>query len=101
VLAFYNYGNDDMGTFLFAGTTGGIDTGTFIRRTGPGQWNTANSLFEPGDFNGDGHADAFAFYNYGTDNLGAFLYAGDGTAVAPATGLWTTGNGHWNLNSSI
>jgi surface antigen len=100
VLAFYNYGNDDLGVWIFPGNGNGVSGPQFLWRTGAGQWNWHQSQFLAGDFNNDTRTDVLAFYDYGSDNLGAFIFAGTGNGIDRSQGLWTTGNGMWNTSAS-
>ncbi|MGY0231556.1 FG-GAP-like repeat-containing protein [Longispora urticae] len=100
VLAFYNYGNDDLGAWLFVGNGTGVDRERRLWSTGPGQWNWNRSHFVAGDYNADGRLDVLAFYDYGNDNLGAWLFPGTGDGVGREQHLWSTGNGMWNWSRS-
>jgi len=55
----------------------------------------------PGDFNGDGYADALAFYNFGGSHTQAFLFPGKASGINPPTMIWDSGPGKWNWESSF
>jgi surface antigen len=99
VVAFYDYGSDDLGQWTFRGNGNGVDTPAFQWRTGPGQWNAANSKWFRVGRNVVGKSDVIAFYNYGSDNLGAWRFGGVDGGLSRETALWTTGNGQWNWNA--
>jgi surface antigen len=53
-----------------------------------------------GDFNGDGKTDVLSIYDYGSNNVGAWLFAGNESGVSKPQLLWTTGNGQWQWSAS-
>ncbi|CRK59332.1 Choline binding protein D [Alloactinosynnema sp. L-07] len=100
LVAFYDYGNDDLGAWVFSGTGDGIAPGAFRWRTGPGQWRHQSSRYLAGDFGDDGFTDVVALYDYGNDDLGQWTFTGNGDGVAPGAFRWRTGPGQWNPGNS-
>ena len=100
VIGFYDYGNDNLGVWLFPGTGSGIGHGQFLWSTGPGQWNMRNSQFYVGNFNGDGYVDVLSLYDYGTDEMGTWLFPGNAVGLGTPQGQWRTGQGQWNMKNA-
>ncbi|MDX3659783.1 CHAP domain-containing protein [Streptomyces sp. ID05-26A] len=98
VLSFYDYGNDSLGAWVFPGTTNGVGQPAHLWRTPEGTWNWSSAVFVAGDFAGnDGKTDVIGFYDYGNDELGAWLFRGTGNGLERERLLWRTGPGHWNM----
>jgi hypothetical protein len=52
-----------------------------------------------GQFTTDSRPGVLAFYNYGSDELAAWLFPGGGSGVSREQFRWRTGTGMWNWNS--
>jgi hypothetical protein len=53
-----------------------------------------------GDFTGDGIADVVSFYNYGNNQVKAWLFPGTSTgSLGPPTVIWDSGVNAWNWNA--
>lgn len=100
VMALYDYGNNNLGAFVFAGSSGNLGQPQGQWTTGPNGWNLKSGEYTVGDFNHDGKDDIGALYDLGNSNLGAYIFPGNGNGVSINQLLWTTGTGAWNLSST-
>ncbi|MHB0975637.1 MAG: IPT/TIG domain-containing protein [Candidatus Aquicultorales bacterium] len=92
VIAFYNYGGTTTGAFAFK--AGG---GTFsypVKYFQSTAWDFNRSTFIPGDFTGDGKADAGAVYDYGGGKTGIWVFKSTGTALGYPVMVYQTP--YWN-----
>jgi hypothetical protein len=90
IAAAYDNGNADMSMLTWHATATGFDAPVTQWRTGPGNWNLAQSSWRGGDFNGDGRADLAAFYDYRDNTANLFLWSGK------ASGGFDAQNIKWN-----
>ncbi|HSW92104.1 MAG TPA: hypothetical protein VLG09_05660 [Candidatus Saccharimonadales bacterium] len=98
VIAFYRYQADEMGAFLFQGSSTGLGQSQSLWSTGQQTWNTKNAQYFAGDFAGnDGVTDVMALYNLGNSTLGGYVMQGNGSGVSQMQNLWTTSANQWNL----
>ncbi|MET8999692.1 FG-GAP-like repeat-containing protein [Amycolatopsis sp. NPDC004169] len=88
--AAYDNGNADLSVLTWHATATGFDAPVTQWRTGPGNWNLAQSDWRAGDFNGDGRADLAAFYDYRDNTANLFLWYGN------ASGGFDAQNVKWN-----
>jgi hypothetical protein len=100
VASFYDYSGADTGLWLFNGVGGGKVTNKLAWRSGPGNWEANSAKPVSGDFTGDGKLDIAAFYDYGGNTTGLFLFD-DVRGSVSVRKVWQTGAGHWALSSSI
>ncbi len=100
ILAFYGYSGNNMSVFVFPGNGNGVAQNVGQWTTGPNAWNVKSAEFLAGDFAGnDGYTDVMAMYDYGSGNLGMFLFQGSSGNLGQPQGQWTTGNNAWNVKS--
>ncbi|MNH58495.1 hypothetical protein D3C73_102960 [compost metagenome] len=101
VVAFYQYSGDNMGTFLFQGTSAKIGQPQSLWSTGQNAWNNRSAQFHTGDFYGnDSVTDVVALYDLGNANMGAYVFPGSGTGISQFQNLWTTGAGQWYTSNT-
>ncbi|MFF7245221.1 FG-GAP-like repeat-containing protein [Embleya sp. NPDC008237] len=97
IAATYDYGGDTTGIFTFAGNTDGSFT-TDVRawKSATGTWDSKWAMPTSGDFNGDGHADIGAMYDWsdGSSTFNTFLGKADGTLENPFQ-AWRAAPGTW------
>ncbi len=90
--AAYDNGNADMSLLTWHATATGVDAPVTQLRSGPGNWNLAQSDWRAGDFNGDGRADLAAFYDYRDNSANLFLWSGNASGRFDAQGVkWNGG----------
>ncbi len=90
IAAAYDNGSADLSVLTWHATATGFDAPVTQWRTGPGNWNLAQSTWRGGDFNGDGRADLAAFYDYRDNSANLFLWYGN------ASGGFDAQNVKWN-----
>ncbi len=102
IIAFYDYGGTTSGAFAFKATALSGDKAFAYpeRYFLSAQWAYSRSTFVPGDFNGDGKADAGAVYDYGGGKTGIWLFKSSGSALsypvmAYQTPYWNSGATRW------
>lgn len=101
VIAFYQYEGNDMGVFLFEGSSGDLGQAQHLWNSGWDTWNIRHAQFFAGDFaGGDSDTDIVALYNLGNENMGSYIMEGNGDGVDEVTPTWTTGAGTWNLTNT-
>ncbi|MCL4499420.1 MAG: S8 family serine peptidase [Chloroflexi bacterium] len=96
VIAFYNYGGTKTGVFTFK-ATGQAGAQAFAYPVfiySSPYWDYARSTFLPGDFNGDGRADAAAVYDYGGGKTGIWVFTSNGTSLSSPVMIYSTP--YWN-----
>lgn len=84
---------------LLTGAGDGMISGEMtIWDSGPRSWDWNRSALLSGDFNGDGRADALAFYAVPNDfaHTRAFLFSGSANGLQPPTLIWDSGIGGWD-----
>ncbi|OXM60338.1 trypsin-like serine protease [Amycolatopsis vastitatis] len=92
IAAAYDNGNADMSMLTWHATATGFDAPVTRWRTGPGNWNLAQSSWRGGDFNGDGRADLAAFYDYLDNSTNLFLFYGNASGGLDSQGVkWNGG----------
>jgi hypothetical protein len=74
IFAAYDNGSADLSALTWHATATGFDAPVTQWRTGPGNWNLAQSNWRAGDFNGDGRADLAASYDYRDNTANIFLW---------------------------
>jgi len=97
-LAFYDYGNGVTKAWLFKGTAKGLRPPTLIwdsSSTGGCCWTWSRFRVVAGDFNHDGHSDALAFYDYGNNQVKAWLFKGTASGIKAPVIVWDSGVGNW------
>jgi hypothetical protein len=100
-VAFYDLGCDSQACYTAAyewlGTSSGIAAPTQVWSSAPGGFTWANAKWIAGDFNGDGRADAMAFYDRGCDSqacyTAAFEWLGTRGGLSAPTQVWSSAPG--------
>ncbi len=91
--AFYDYGGADTALFLFT-KQADVVKDQQVWRSGAHNWTWAKTKAVAADFTQDGTTDIAAFYDYGADNTGLFLFTGAAGAVKDHR-VWLSGTNNW------
>jgi len=99
IAAMYDYGNNDMGILVFK-PNGEAFTQSSWYRSGKGNWGVPNTRFvTSGDYTGDGKAKVAAMYDYGSNDMGIWVFGPNGTSFQSS--LWyRSGKGNWTVPST-
>jgi surface antigen len=101
VIGLYDYGNGQLGAFLFQGNGSGVGPAQHLWTTSANTWARGRARYVIGNFAGnDGKDDILAFYSYGDDSTGVFVLAGNGSGVGQPTHEWSTGANQWNAQNA-
>jgi len=101
VIGLYDYGNGQLGAFLFQGNGSGVGPAQHLWTTSANTWARGRARYVVGNFAGnDGKDDILAFYGYGDDSTGVFVLAGNGSGVGQPTHEWSTGANQWNAQNA-
>jgi len=99
IVALYQYPYSQTKAFVFFGTSTGVRAPLLSWDSGVNRWNWNNIKLVAGDVNGDGKADAVAFYNYPNYETKSFLFAGTSTGLKAPVLTWDSGAGKWNWDN--
>jgi len=102
--AMYGYEDGTVSMFTFKSQTdGGFVAPVKSWTTEPGNWNFSNVKLTAGDYDGDGRADAAAFYGYsdGRAALYTFNTKTDGTFNSPVRSWNVPADNWWGENVQI
>ncbi|GLZ39209.1 hypothetical protein Acsp05_28330 [Actinokineospora sp. NBRC 105648] len=97
VALLYNYNQARTALFIAPGTTGRGSSATVpfsLWDSGFNSWDWSKTKITAGDFNGDGHGDVLAFYNYFNLDTGLFVFSGWHTPLPYVE--WRSGPGVWD-----
>ncbi|HMG22778.1 MAG TPA: VCBS repeat domain-containing M23 family metallopeptidase [Kofleriaceae bacterium] len=97
---FYDYGGGLTRLWVWRGTAGGFTAPVVAWDGGPNSWNTAQSRFVTGDFDGDGKADIGGFYDYGGALTRLWVWRGTAAGVSAPAVRWESAVNGWNLPQS-
>ena len=96
IAAMYDYGNNDMGIWVFS-----LEGDSFVSRlwlrSGGGNWGVSNTRFlTSGDYTGDGKDEIAAMYDYGNNDMGIWIFSANGASFQSE--LWLrSGKGNWGV----
>ena len=100
IAGFYDYGGGLARLWVWRGTAGGFTAPVVAWDGGPNSWNTAQSRFVTGDFDGDGRVDIGGFYDYGASTTRLWVWRGTASGFTLPTVVWDGGPNNWNLAQS-
>jgi surface antigen len=101
VVALYDYGNGQLGAFLFAGTGSGIQQPQGLWSTPTGTFDLQSAQIVSGDFyGGDAYTDLVAFYGYSDSSMSEFVFPGTDGGIQQPIGEWGTGPDSWNVGQA-
>jgi hypothetical protein len=101
VIGLYDYGNGQLGAFLFQGNGNGVGQRQYLWTTSTNSWSHGNARYVVGNFSGnDGKDDILAFYGYENSNTGVSVFAGNGSGINQPSSQWTTGPDVWNAKNA-
>ena len=89
IAALYDYGNGQIGWWIFYGTVDGLASPVKVYETNPSNWESSRTKLVSGDFNADGKTDIAALYDYGNGQIGWWIFYGTVDGLAPPTALTT------------
>ena len=96
IAAFYDYGNNRTGLWLFSATDAQPFQPQRVWDSGFGNWQaTRTSRVVVGDFSGTGKADIAAFYDYGNNQTGLWLFSATDAQPFQPQRVWDSGVGKW------
>ncbi len=100
ITAFYDYGSGLTRVFTFYGNAAGGLNAPVVRWDPPANsWPMANSRIIATDYNGDGFSDVIGFFDYGSADMGVFIWPGSAAGLASPQAGWRTGPAQWDVNS--
>lgn len=103
IAAFYDYGNETTGLFMFNGSSSGNFSSPVSKwNSGAGNWGWQRIAAFAGDNNGDGKTDISLFYKYAVAGLTKlFTFNGDGAGnIATPTVGWDSGAGNFEWDNT-
>jgi CHAP domain len=102
VVALYDYGNGQLGAFLFAGTGSGIQEPQGLWSTPTGTFDLRSAQVVSGNFyGGDAYTDLVAFYGYTSNSsMSEYVFPGFDGGIQQPVGEWNTGANTWNVGQS-
>jgi hypothetical protein len=101
VIGLYDYGNGQLGAFLFQGNGNGVGQAQHLWTTATNTWAHGSARYVVGNFSGnDGKDDIFAFYGYAGNDTAVAVFAGNGSGVGQPVVQWTTGAETWNAKNA-
>ncbi len=95
IAAFADYGNGVAKLFVWEYGTDKFADPIVKWQSNPGGWNTSQTKFFTGDFNGDGRTDIGGFYDYLNNSVRLFTWESTGSGFTDATSKWASGAGQW------
>lgn len=97
LVAFYSYQNKNTAIWVFKGVASGLSAPAHLWQSGVDRWDWNFTKIVGGNFDGDQFGDVAAFYDYGNDNTGLWLFRGSADGlVTPGVKLWESGPGQWS-----
>jgi len=96
VILTYGYGSS-IGIWNFISSGNSISSIRKVYQSG--SWNYDNTKFSSGDVTGDGKEDLIAFYNYGKNTAGLWIFERTNTGYR-AKRWWLSGKGAWSWENT-
>jgi RHS repeat-associated protein len=94
-VAFYDNGSSQTLAHEWLGTSAGLTSNGTVWTSGAGAFTWSLGKWIAGDFNGDGKADAMAFYDLGSGQTGAYEWLGTSSGLTYQGQVWSSSGFTW------
>lgn len=91
ITALYDYGTATSRLWVFK-SDGSTLTPSIVWYSGTGSYDASRAKISGGDYDGDGHDDIAALYDYDKSTSRIWLFKSDGAALSPSV-AWSSGSG--------